>query len=285
MLLVGSLLSAGCFGIADLRTDAMKAQNRAGENATARADGTAEFDRLTETAGLPAFWKLVNSGDRLELVLSDDWSSSFVRSFTPLPENRGRLRLVVKPGPEPEFAATVLPAAGGEPDANAIRFGIKHKRAYYSDPAADEERSGEDAADVKVYLESLWLYLALPLQLALAPGARTGAYVLPEAGAPASKGGGTDQLRRLFVSPGGADPSPDRDQYILWSEPDTGRLAFVEFTYREVFDFYSGALYYDDYREVSGFRLPFTTKITDGIQQPDSVHTIEIESVRRLRAP
>ncbi|MCR9142037.1 MAG: hypothetical protein NXI24_07280 [bacterium] len=249
--------------------------------------GAKLFDQMTEAAGLDAYRRKIDSGDVLRLVIVDDWQSTLIRSFTPLPENITRLQLEISPGPIPDIAATVLAPnpesgtdkSGAQPqDPPAIRFGIRDGSAYYAN--AEEEREGPDAADVKVYLESLWLYLSLAQQLGSAPGARASASALPDAQAPGAPG---KTMQRIFISPGGAAPASDRDQYILWMPPEDARVAFVEFTYREVFDFYQGALYYKDMRRVAGLLLPFTTRVTDGIDDPESVHTIQIESAEFAR--
>lgn len=265
--------SSGCLGIADLRTDAIKNQGIDSDRMT--QDGRRLLTAAAEAAGLKAYQTKLKRGETLTLIVTDSWSSSLLRGFTPLPANQTRLQLVIRPGPITAIEATATDIKTGSQDA-ALRFGIKGGAGYFTNPSdPDENRAGADATDVKIYLESLWLYLSLPLHLAFKPQAAMAAYALPTAGGPASRDREWD---RVFVSPGGAEPSPERDQYILWLDPRNNQTGFVEFTYREVFEFYSGALYYSDLRAVDGVIFPHEIKVTDGIDDPESVHTIQIES-------
>ncbi len=275
-----------------------------------RVRGTAALEAIGAAHGLREYRRWQSGRETLEIVLIDDWASGFLRGFTPLPEDRTRLLLHITAAPQTASspAPTILayplgsgetvplPGAGdSDPLKARLHFGIRPHGdaapgAFYADPARpDDNRRGADADDVRVYLESLWLYLSLALQLAADPAARTDSYALAAASAPGpekqSAGSSEQKFERLLVTPGGSAPAETRDQFLLWYDSGSRLIRFVEFTYRDVFSFYQGALVYPADANSGSFPagLPARVSVTDGVEESEAVHTLILESARLIR--
>ncbi len=180
----------------------------------------------------------------LEVEGIDQWSSSILRWFTPLPQNR---------------SAFLLREAGADsavtlPDQAPLKFQNKDLGTWD-----------------RIYIESLQLYLRLPQWLSSAHN-------------PVSLGlrtlGGKTYKAVFFTLKPGPWNDPDLDQYVAYFTEEDSSLAFVQFTYRDLASSYVGWLSYGPTKSFSAFPYPSRIQILDDWSDEDSVHTIELESIR-----
>lgn len=91
-------------------------------------------------------------------------------------------------------------------------------------------------------------------------------------------------------------PSSEYDQYLLYIDADTKRLAKVFYTVRDFARFAAGCMNYDDYRVVDGIAFPFLQTVTEQCDQKDylssNLHQVRVSKVNynvfdpdRLRLP
>ena len=125
------------------------------------------------------------------------------------------------------------------------------------------------------YLPTLQYFDELPFRL-------PSASVVLDAGVAAIAG---RSYRRLFVTWDRAEPSEVVDQYDVWIDPDTLRIAKVTYTVRDAVarsPFLMrplmriaavGTMHYDDYREIDGVLVPFSQVVTLGTAEatPESL--------------
>ena len=87
---------------------------------------------------------------------------------------------------------------------------------------------------------------------------------------------------RVFVTWKSFKPVESMDQYIVWINRETGRMDYLTFTARDVFDFITGAAIYTDYQKVGEVWVPGKITIAEGIDdgdRDDIVHVLTVESL------
>lgn len=203
----------------------------------------------------------LSSAAEVRIKARDIWSSSLLRQFTPLPSNDERLEFVWRPG-EPDVRAEFL---GGERRGEFI--GVRDGRAY---SIVDGREELNDAAGVRVYLESARLYMEAPCSLATLGEARI-------AGEREING---ERYDLVFVSSAVSELSQEKDQYLAWIAKNNAQLLMIQFTYRELYASYSGALMYSELKPLGP--APYFTQIdvTDGPDDAQPVHALILEDAR-----
>lgn len=312
-LLAGWVALAGC--TADLRTDALRSAAVSAENQT---QARAAFDAMLQEHGYAAWRK----ASRAEWVVVDEWSSSFLRGFTPLPANRCRLTIQLTPGKSQLEARIVALPDDAENDGSNQRatetetesasnetasqagagetlvLGLDDGRPYRlktlqsgdgAQGGAGGERmylEGGEADEARIYLESLQLYFELPFRLA---DARALALLSDAAEAPSNNAVPSSEVDqgwkkiRVYAARQDFALDPQRDQYIFAIDGAARRVQHAAFTYRELFAFYSGALLYRDLKRFDGVLLPRRIDVTGGPEDSEADHSFLLESARFVR--
>lgn len=179
----------------------------------------------------------------LDIQGTDSWSSRVLRWFTPLQDNRSSFQL------QEAGANSVVTVPGEAP------FVLK-----------DSELSGWD----RIYVESLRLYVRLPLAVAAAYNpVYLGERTL-----------GTDSYAAFFfnLDPGNWN-DPSLDQFIAYYPKGSSKLTLVQFTYRDLSRSYVGWLRFGSDKAFAAFPYPSSISILDDWNSRDAVHTVEISSI------
>lgn len=212
----------------------------------------------------PGNWKEYK---QIQFVIKDVWHSKFVRFFTPIRESEQRLRVYLdfeKDAMEVEFL-------GGE--KKGFILGLVKKDTYQIAADTGKVFTGDD--EVRVYLESLRLYLTLPWRLTEYP-------IIQYAG-PVQKLG--QEFEVVYFTSVQANATPDTDQYVGYFEKTSGALEWMEFTYRELFSFYKGVLKFGYYESWNEKQYPRRITILDRFEDSDFVHEIRIEKIEIPKQP
>ncbi|WCL49334.1 LBF_0142 family lipoprotein [Leptospira sp. GIMC2001] len=209
----------------------------------------------------PLKWSKVEA---LEFYMVDYWNSSLVRFFTPVPEPVQAMKVRLS------LNNTNMDITFTDGSQRGKIYGLEN-----GEPFVIEDASGKvfiKDSEVKVYLESLRLYLLLPTMLHKYESL---AY-LGEIGL------GDHFYHEIFATNGSFEISENHDQYISYTRKDTGAIEFIQFTYRDVFDSYRGVIHYENYTLVDGKSIPMKIAITNSLLDEDFVHQFQIGSIQFL---
>ncbi len=153
------------------------------------------------------------------------------------------------------------------PDADSA-WGIQQWMTYRV--AGGGEPVFEDDDTIRFWLPTLQHFIEAPFRL------REGG-VVADAG-PETLEGVT--YERVFVSWQDAAPRALVDQYLAWIHPETGRLAFLEYTVRDMMPSVVGCMQYRDYSRIEDLWIAMTMAVVEGPGGPDTLHRFELEQVR-----
>lgn len=255
---------------ADLRSLEVRS---AGDDPAAAERGRALLREVAETHGLAAL-----AGHRtMEVVAEDRWASA--SPWWPAPSQRLRAQRLIG-----SFDSRVELLDG--PGAGQV-WGLQSWTPWRAPAGGAPEALAADPA-LTFYLPSLHYFDELPFRL-------LGAETVIEAG-PARLG--DREYRRVFATWGGSLPHGGADQYELWIDPETRRLAKATYTVREAAGFAEAALrpiyrfagvgtiHFDDYRQVDGVLVAFSQAVTiggpeqvTGPPEDSALHRLVLESV------
>lgn len=76
-----------------------------------------------------------------------------------------------------------------------------------------------------------------------------------------------------------SEPQKDVNQYVLWIDPATHELAYIQLTDRELMKGASGFMGFSDWRVVDGLKIPFRITSYHNIEKETVLHELMIESV------
>lgn len=260
LLFCGFLIFLFSCKLADLRPQVL---TNTGYNADLKKKGLQFIDNPNYTELTPDEWKNYKS---VQFIIKDVWRSKFVRFFTPVKDDEPRIRVFLdfeKDSMEIEFL-------NGVKKGNI--YGLVKKDTYQVAPDTGKVFIADD--EVRVYLESLRLYLTLPWRLKEYP-------ILMYAGGTKVNSSEYETIYLTSVQP---EATPDTDQYLVYLEKTSGALEWIQFTYRELFSFYQGVLKYGFYEPWNGKQYPRRITILDKFDDPDFVHEIRIERMEIPKA-
>lgn len=206
----------------------------------------------------PGDWKQYK---QVQFIIKDVWHSNFVRFFTPIKEPELRMRVYL----DFEADAMQVEFLGGE--KKGLIYGLEKKSTYQI--AADTGKVYSDDTEVRIYLESLRLYLTLPWRL-------KDYSIIQYAG---TKEKLNQSYEVVYFTSVQMNANPDTDQYVGYFEKKSGALEWMEFTYRELFSFYQGVLKYGFYEPWNNQQYPRRISILDKFEDGDFVHEIRIEKI------
>ena len=199
---------------------------------------------------------------------TDTWRNGmFRRVFTAFPQNEQDFRFSFEPGSGFESELTMV---GGRRDGLTVRIsGEDTARIEPDGRVRDRDRKYD-----LFYGAAIQYLMELPFRAGEAD-------IIAHAGSTEIEEHSYDVL---FVSWSDGTPDRDYDQYVLYLDPETSRLAFAEYTVRAAFKNTHGWMAYRDYTEVDGLLVPTRMEIGAGdLLRKDWIHAPTVESVEVTR--
>ncbi len=83
----------------------------------------------------------------------------------------------------------------------------------------------------------------------------------------------------VFATWNKAEPQRDVDQYVLWINRQTKLVDRVDYTVRDFFNFLKGTLFYNDYRDIGGLKIPFFMPVENKMGK-GNLHEIKVLEVK-----
>ena len=226
------------------------------------ARGRALLDAAAEAHGGRDAWR---AHDTLELVFVDDWYGMAATLFDPWPDASMRGHVVQRPA---TFDSRVKFLGGAK---DGWTWGIEDWQPYTIDP--DGAKVESDDADIRFMLPTVHYFVDLPFRL---PEAELVRHVGTE-----TVGGQAWEV--VYATWGTITKNADYDQYLVYIDPDSGRIGKVKYTVREIAGVVTGTCHLDDVRPVGDLLLAHTMTVTpepgDDLTA-DAMHTMRIERAR-----
>jgi hypothetical protein len=85
---------------------------------------------------------------------------------------------------------------------------------------------------------------------------------------------------RIYATWGRYEPQEMIDQYVIYVRQDDGIIERVDFTVRDMAEFITGAIVYDDFREVNGYLLPHKLGFGSPSDPRNFFHVYTVNSYR-----
>ena len=220
------------------------------------ARGRQLLDEMERAHGGADRWRALRTA---RFTVSDEWSGPAALA-SPWPANPGRFDLAMLLGSD----TGRLEIEGGP------TWGVQHWMTYSVDPSGQVQWDAERNFDRWFWVPTVAYFLEAPYRLGEAT-------VVADVGPATHEGVEYD---RVFLTWGNARPSRRTDQYVVWIDRKTRRLARLEYTLRDYAGFIQSAMDYSDYREVAGFPIAHRIagdhamtieKVELGADVPDSV--------------
>ncbi len=219
------------------------------------------LSRLEDAHGGYAAWSR-RQGATVEL--RDHWPDAVMRALAmPWAESGLLMRSTMLRGAD----ASRLEFLEGEQLGTA--WGIQNWMTYRAG-AGDQKPAFEDDDAIRFWLPTFQYFFEAPFRLREAD-------VVADAG-PEAVAGVTYQ--RVFASWGRPEPQQRIDQYLAWIDPESGRLAYLEYTVRDMMPAIVGCMHYRDYHQVGDLWIAMTMAVVKGPGGPDALHRFELEDVR-----
>lgn len=220
--------------------------------------GRARLEAAAKAHGGVEAWK---SHTSVTVELTDTWQGFVARMVNPWPTAAAHVRL------EQRLHSFDSRATFLDEEHKGLVWGIVDGRTWHTREGVTEATTNEDAAFI---LPTMHYFTELPYRLLEAP-------IILDAG-PETIDGVT--YPRVFVTWQSLDPTAEFDQYVVYIDPQTGRIAKTFYTVREVANFVKGTINFADYTEIDGSWLPMTMYVSpepaDG--PDDNLHYIEVAS-------
>jgi hypothetical protein len=253
-MLLAAVGTTGC-GLKDIRPDTVQDsvpedQHQRGEELLA--------DLATAHGGLDT-WRAHRSS---AYVIEDTWLS-WIEEVAAMPwsKNQQRMRQTVWLGSDNSRLEFL------DGDARGTSWGIQHWATYHV--AANSAPVFEPDDTIKFWLPTLQYFFEAPFRLREAGVV----YALDD------KRVDGHTYHRVFLSWGTDEPQDTIDQYVAWIDADTGRLAFLHFTVRDMFDWIDGWMAYRDYEQIQGI---WVARTIAGVEEPGgdaAGHRLEFDKV------
>jgi hypothetical protein len=249
------VFGGGC--TVDLRPDPVR---ESGITPAEAERGRALLAELSKAHGGLERWR----GHRTaRVVLRDTWPSAMWRALAmPWEANGQSLELTTRLGTDDSRIRFAEP-----PEKDTV-WGVQNWATYIAEPG--EEPTFVDDDNVKFWVPTMTYFFEAPFRLHEAD--------VVTAMDPVEIDGAT--YDRVFLSWGQAAPRDDIDQYVVWIDRTTGRLAFLSYTVRDIMDSAQGLMHYSDYREVDGIWVAYAMAVVDA---PDTLepglHRIDLDTV------
>jgi len=259
VLLLGVLAGLGVWLAPplDIRPAAM------GEGTPADASRRARelIDALPEAYGGMERWR---SARATRVVLTDFWPDGLLKTMACPWRDGEKLDLTYLNGRDTGRLAF------HDSDRDGDVWGIQHWMTYTARPSASPVFEQDDT--VKFWLPTIQYFMELPFRIVEAD-------VVEYAGA-RSHAGHTYDL--VYATWGTAEPQDDIDQYVLWINRESGMLDYIRYTVRDMGKFIEGTMHCEDFRQVGGLTFPFRMSVGGTVEEPETMHRFDLESVELL---
>ena len=248
--------SGGC--AADIRPDALKTLERPKPDAEAR--GRALLARAAEVHGR-ATWEGVRT---YTVTLQDDWQGLMPRMLSPWPETDAHVRMSFLAG---SFDARVEFLDGA---MKGKLWGMQSWKTYTAEPGKEPTFTPND--DARFIMPALQYLFEFHFR-------DHSGQVVSYAGPETVRG---KEYERVFVTWEGLEPSSKVDQYMVYIDPKTGQVRKIFYTVREIMDMATGAIHFEDLREVDGVLFPYMQYVTFDVHDDPKAfaHRVTVESVQ-----
>lgn len=265
MLMVVIMLpaAAGCM-MADIRTPELK---ESGYTEDAADKGRNLLHEVARRHGLQA-WR---SHETLQVVAVDRWAEG-ASGWWPRQEQRMKLESVL--GTFTSRAELLDGERTGE------IWGIHAWQPYTRTTESSKlvlEKAEKKMTARTFYLPALQYFNELPFRLLTAD------YVA-YAGDRTHRG---REYHLIFATWGSVEPNERHDQYLLWVDQQSLLVRMCLYTLRDAGTIFTGAIHFDDYRNVQGVLIPFEQTVV--LPRPENAlypldryffHRLEFESAR-----
>ncbi len=84
------------------------------------------------------------------------------------------------------------------------------------------------------------------------------------------------EIEGIIASWGTIEPQKEIDQYIIWLNANTKRIAKVEYTVRDVYGFVSGIAHFNNYKYFDGFLLPTEFLVESNLLKKGLLHKMSL---------
>jgi len=196
--------------------------------------------------------------NKTRLVGSDRWNSSLMRWLTPLKSNKENF--VVSHDMSGSFQRLKL--------ASGTVLSHREQMAQWTTQTAAKV-SGKE----RIYAESLLLYIQLPTFAMKVFNAQR---LSPQ------KIADKHYERLFFMLQKGAVKDATLDHFVAYWNPQSKRIDYLVFTYRDLFASYKGVLQLTDYAKHDGISYPRKLRVQNGFLDTKDVHQIEIQTIECL---
>lgn len=252
------VMMTGC-RIADLRDDTALEDVKTIDD-TSRQKAAKLLDAMLAAHGGKTAY---DAHDTARVVMTDTWPSWLERTFVmPWDDSGQRLELLLDLGTE-NSRVTLLDGA----DQGRV-VGIQNWATYHI--KGHDEITFEADEDTWFWLPTMHYFFEAAFRIGEAQ-------IMGYAGERTYKG---KTYQGVFLTWSTAEPTMAVDQYVAWVDPDTSRLAMLEYTVRDFYRFVTGTAVYTDYTEHEGTVFPGKITIYSGDVDDDSVlHILDVEEV------
>jgi hypothetical protein len=251
-------VAAGVHGppLADIRPDEVAL----GADPAAEAEGRRLLARMVDAHGGV---EALHRHHTLELDLRDTWFGWLGWAFDPWPALDQRVHLTLRVHTFDSEARFVDGPRQGE--VWGIRdFGVYRRDGDREVPVAD--------ADLRFMLPTVHYFVEMPQRLTEAELVRSvGRHHV-----------GDRAYDVVYATWGSIDANRRFDQYRVYLDPDTGRLAKVWYTVRELGSFVQGVAHFDDLRAVDGFVFAHRVAVTPALGDDpaaEALHTMVFDGL------
>ncbi|MEQ1566429.1 MAG: hypothetical protein ABMA64_12380 [Myxococcota bacterium] len=250
LVAAGGALAVFGLPLADIRPEGVSLA----DDPVAEAEGRRLLARMLQSHGGA---DALHRHHTLDLDLRDTWVG-LGTLFNPWPADDQRVHLTLRVH---TFDSEVRFVDGPrEGQVWGIRdFATYRREGDRQDPIAD--------ADLRFMLPTTHYFVEMPQRL-------TEAEIVRSVG---RERVGDREYDLVYATWGTVDANRAYDQYRIYLDPETGRLAKVWYTVREIGSFVEGVGHFDDLREVDGFLVAHRVAVTPGIGDDpatDALHTM-----------
>jgi len=151
-------------------------------------------------------------------------------------------------------------------EKNGLVWGMQSWKTYYNSQSKGfkfEENNG-----IKFWLPTYQYFIEFPKRI-------LNADALAYAGEKEINGKLCDGVIATWKS---TAPQIDIDQYLIWIDRSTHRIAKLEYTIREAYNFLKGAAYFNDYKNYQGIYLPSSLPVESNLLQDGLLHEMKISN-------
>lgn len=250
-------MTTGC--IADIRPDMLQSPEL--DQAPLEARGRALLTQVADAHGEEA-WSQVKT---YTMEVHDRWQGMLVKRQSPWGEPEVDLTLNYLAG---TFDGRAVMRSGQH---EGETWGVQSWQTYVVDTQGTARFAHDD--DIAFIVPALHYLQEFVFRAGTAP-------IVLDAGE--DKVGDT-LYQRVFVTWHNLEPHMEADQYIMYINPDTHRVAKIQYTVRDAMRFLQGTIHFDDFRLIEGVWVPFTQSVTLSLQDDpvnDYLHLMTLRSMR-----